>query len=154
MQQTNNSSECNRNQAGKVYTLVDVASFFEPFADSSRLLSTLTARQVHQTYSTYLLTRHLLPTHTHTDTPVYCQLSKHFSTLWRCTLVGLWNVIHTIPYLSYHANLLALYEKTKPNTSKAHIHQSKEIYYMNHELDGGPDPPMRRGNFGKNGRTL
>ena len=27
------------------------------------------------------------------------------------------------------ANLLALYGKTKPNTTKAHIHQSKEMYY-------------------------
>jgi len=26
------------------------------------------------------------------------------------------------------ASLLALYEKTKPNTTKAHIHQSKEMY--------------------------
>jgi len=27
------------------------------------------------------------------------------------------------------ANLLAWYGKTKPNTIKAHIHQSKEMYY-------------------------
>jgi len=27
------------------------------------------------------------------------------------------------------ANLLAWYRKTKPNTTKAHIHQSKEMYY-------------------------
>jgi len=27
------------------------------------------------------------------------------------------------------ANLLASYGKTKPNTTKAHIHQSKEMYY-------------------------
>jgi len=27
------------------------------------------------------------------------------------------------------ANLLAWYEKTKPSTTKAHIHQSKEMYY-------------------------
>jgi len=27
------------------------------------------------------------------------------------------------------ANLLAWYGKTKPNTTKAHIHQSKEMYY-------------------------
>ena len=27
------------------------------------------------------------------------------------------------------ANLLARYGKTKPNTTKAHIHQSKEMYY-------------------------
>jgi len=26
-------------------------------------------------------------------------------------------------------NLLAWYGKTKPNTTKAHIHQSKEMYY-------------------------
>jgi len=30
-----------------------------------------------------------------------------------------------IPY----AKLLAWYGKTKPNTTKAHIHQSKEMYY-------------------------
>jgi len=27
------------------------------------------------------------------------------------------------------ANLLAWYGKTKPNTTKAHIHQSKQMYY-------------------------
>ena len=27
------------------------------------------------------------------------------------------------------ANLLALYGKTKPNTTKARIHQSREMYY-------------------------
>jgi len=27
------------------------------------------------------------------------------------------------------ANLLAWYGKTKPNTTKAHIHQSKKMYY-------------------------
>jgi len=27
------------------------------------------------------------------------------------------------------ANLLAWYGKTKPNTTKAYIHQSKEMYY-------------------------
>jgi len=27
------------------------------------------------------------------------------------------------------ANLLAWYGKTKPKTTKAHIHQSKEMYY-------------------------
>jgi len=27
------------------------------------------------------------------------------------------------------ANLFACYGKTKPNTTKAHIHQSKEMYY-------------------------
>jgi len=27
------------------------------------------------------------------------------------------------------ANLLAWYGRTKPNTTKAHIHQSKEMYY-------------------------
>jgi len=27
------------------------------------------------------------------------------------------------------ANLLAWYGKTKPNTTKAHIHQSKDMYY-------------------------
>jgi len=29
----------------------------------------------------------------------------------------------------FQANLLSCYGKTKPNTTKAHIHQSKEMYY-------------------------
>jgi len=32
--------------------------------------------------------------------------------------------------LNFLANLLAWYGKTKPNTTKAHIHQSKEMYNM------------------------
>jgi len=35
------------------------------------------------------------------------------------------------------ANLLAWYGKTKPNRTKAHIHQSKQIYYNTKELKPG-----------------
>jgi len=33
-----------------------------------------------------------------------------------------------------HANLLACHGKTKPNTTKAHIHQLKEMYYNTRTL--------------------
>jgi len=45
------------------------------------------------------------------------------------------NVLHLTWYKIGHfgdvlqANLLAWYGKTKPNTTKAHIQQSKEMYY-------------------------
>ena len=35
------------------------------------------------------------------------------------------------------ANLLAWYGKTKPNTTKAHIHQSKQMYYNTKKLKPG-----------------
>ena len=42
------------------------------------------------------------------------------------------------------ANPLAWYGKTKPNTAKAHIHQSKEMYYNTKQtpLECGPMPNM------------
>ena len=42
--------------------------------------------------------------------------------------------------LAWHgsqANPLAWYRETKPNTTKAHIHQSKQIYYNAKELKPG-----------------
>ena len=39
------------------------------------------------------------------------------------------------------AILLAWYGKTKPNTTKAHIHQSKEMHY-NTKLECGPMPNL------------
>jgi len=35
------------------------------------------------------------------------------------------------------ANPLAWYEETKPNTTKAHIHQSKEMYHNTKKLKPG-----------------
>ena len=51
-----------------------------------------------------------------------------------CWLIELWFLRLTQHKIGHfgdfpRANLLAWYGKTKPNTTKAHIHQSKEIYY-------------------------
>jgi len=65
--------------------------------------------------------------------------------------------LHPIPHKIGHfgnvpqASLLAWYGKTKPNTTKALIHQSKEIYYnaklemwANAQRDGRPAEYRRR----------
>ena len=50
--------------------LVNVASFFESFADSSRLLGAFTAGQIHQTDLAHFLARHL--THRQTQPIIIC----------------------------------------------------------------------------------
>ena len=53
----------------------------------------------------------------------------HFE--WVDRVVALRPTRHKIGHFGHvpQANLLAWYGKTKPNTTKAHIHQSKEMYY-------------------------
>jgi len=53
----------------------------------------------------------------------------HFE--WVDRVVVLRPTRHKIGHFGHvpQANLLAWYGKTKPNTTKAHIHQSKEMYY-------------------------
>jgi len=67
--------------------------------------------------------REKAPAYTHTEV-------QHQSTLidW---VVALRPARHKIGHFGDvpQANLLAAYGKTKPNTTKAHIHQSKEMYY-------------------------
>jgi len=59
----------------------------------------------------------------------------HFSLLTNYELIDWDKVLRPTRHKIGHfrdvpqANLLASYGKTKPNTTKAHIHQSKEMFY-------------------------
>jgi len=61
--------------------------------------------------------------------PRYTALDISWTSFdWVVVLRPTWHKIHHFGDVP-QANLLAWYGKTKPNTTKAHIHQSKEMYY-------------------------